>query len=57
MFEILVEIKNVMDNFLPFALGIVGFYSIMSGIGEMKPKKPKKKIVMTKTHTDEKKTA
>ncbi len=43
MLEILFEIKKVMDNFLPFALGMIGFFSISSAFAEMKPQKPKKK--------------
>lgn len=48
MLEILLEIKNVMDNVTVFGLGFVGAYFVLTGLAELKPKKPgRKKITVT----------
>lgn len=49
MIEIIVEIKNVLDNFLPLALGIFGLLSVISGVNEVKPQKSQRKITVTTT--------
>lgn len=54
MLELLMEIKKVMDNFLPFALGMIGFWSIFSTFEDLKPKKERKRIVHESKKADEK---
>lgn len=52
MVEIAETIKNVMDNFVVFGLGLVGIYYTFTGIAELCPKPVKRKIKVSKTQKD-----
>lgn len=57
MLEIMVEIKNIMDNLVVFGLGLVGLYYTATGIMGLKPEKPKKRKITVTKATDKNKAA